>query len=106
MEAVLRGDAVDAVDGVEVLDDDHLEAGGAALAGSDDGPREEELPDLGCVSIVLELRAFGNGREKTHPEPALAVLLLDLVGVADPVAVPPPEGTRVVNTDSVDAANN
>ena len=46
MEAVLRGDAVDAVDGVEVLDDDHLEAGGGALAGGDDGPGEEELPDL------------------------------------------------------------
>lgn len=64
MEAVLRGDAVDAVDGVEVLDDDHLEAGGAALAGGNDGPREEELPDLGGVSDVLVLRVFGDGRER------------------------------------------
>lgn len=50
MEAKLRRDAVNAVDGVEVLDDEHLEAGGAALAGSDHRPGEEELPDLQCVS--------------------------------------------------------
>ena len=46
MEAVLRGDALDAVGGVEVLDHGHLEARGAALARRDDGPGEEELPDL------------------------------------------------------------
>lgn len=45
-EAELRSDAINAVGGVEVLDDDHLETGGAALAGGDDGPCEEELPDL------------------------------------------------------------
>lgn len=45
-EAELRGDAINAVGGVEVLDDDHLETGGATLARGDDGPCEEELPDL------------------------------------------------------------
>jgi hypothetical protein len=34
------------VGGVQVLDDHDLEAGGATLAGSNDGPSEEELPDL------------------------------------------------------------
>ena len=37
--------------GVEVLDDGHLEAGGAALAGGDGGPGEEELPDLGQLAM-------------------------------------------------------
>ena len=45
-ETKLRADTVDAVDVVEVLDDDHLEAGGTALAGGNDGPRKEEFPDL------------------------------------------------------------
>lgn len=68
--------------GVEVLDDDHLEAGGAALAGGDDGPGEEELPDA---------------------VPLLAVLCVDGLGVAEPVTVPAPEGARVVDADGVDA---
>jgi hypothetical protein len=38
--------AVNTVGGVQVLDDHDLEAGGAALAGSNDGPGEEEFPDL------------------------------------------------------------
>lgn len=45
-EAVLRGNPVDAVRRVQVLDDNHLVAGGGALAGGDDGPGEEEFPDL------------------------------------------------------------
>ena len=32
--------------GVQVLDDHDLEAGGATLAGSNDGPSKEEFPDL------------------------------------------------------------
>lgn len=52
MDAVLGGDALDAVGGVEVLDYDHLEAGGAALAGGDGGPGEEELPDL---EVLIEV---------------------------------------------------
>ena len=58
MDAKLRRDAVDAVDGVEVLDDKHLEAGGAALAGGDHRPSEEELPDLQSVSQSI----IHNGR--------------------------------------------
>jgi hypothetical protein len=38
--------AVDAVGSVQVLHDHDLEASSAALAGSDDGPCEEEFPDL------------------------------------------------------------
>lgn len=39
----------------------------------------------------------------TYSEPALAILGLDSVEVAEPVAVPSPEGGGVVNADSVDA---
>lgn len=42
----LGADSVDTVGGVQVLDDDHLVAGGHSLAGGDDGPGEEEFPDL------------------------------------------------------------
>lgn len=73
--------AIDAVGGVQVLDHDHLVAGGAALARGDGGPGQEELPDT---------------------IPALAVLGLDGLGVAEPVAVPAPEGARVVHADRVD----
>ena len=45
-KAVLRANAVDAVDGVEVLHHKNLEARGAALARSNDGPSEEKLPNL------------------------------------------------------------
>lgn len=41
-------------------------------------------------------------RFRTHPEPSLAVLGLDLVTVAQPVAVPAPESSRVVDTNGVD----
>lgn len=82
-EAELGADPLDTVGGVEVLDHDHLEAGGAALAGGDGGPGQEELPDA---------------------VPALAVLGVDDLAVAQPVAVPPPEGARVVDADGVDAA--
>ena len=75
---------VDAVGGVQVLDHDHLKAGRAALARGDGGPGQKELPDA---------------------VPALAVLSLDGVGVAEPVAVPAPEGARVVHADRVDAGD-
>ena len=45
-ETELCAVAVDTVGGVQVLDDHDLEAGGAALAGSNNGPGEEEFPDL------------------------------------------------------------
>jgi hypothetical protein len=45
-EPVLRWDTEDTVGRVEVLDDDHLVAGRGALARGDDGPGEEEFPDL------------------------------------------------------------
>jgi hypothetical protein len=46
IDAELRSVAVNAVRGVQVLLYHDLEASGAALAGSDDGPCEEEFPDL------------------------------------------------------------
>lgn len=45
-ETKLRLNSFDTVRGVEVLDHQDLEAGGAALARGDDGPGKEELPDL------------------------------------------------------------
>lgn len=38
----------------------------------------------------------------TYPEPSAAVLGLNLLAVANPVSVPTPKSTRVVNTDSVE----
>ena len=38
-----------------------------------------------------------------YPEPALAVLGVDGLGVSEPVAVPSPESSGVVDSDSVDA---
>ena len=45
-ETKLRADATDAVGGVEILDNEHLEAGGGTLARGNDGPSKEEFPDL------------------------------------------------------------
>lgn len=67
--------------GVDVLDQSDLEASGTALARDDGGVGKEVLPDT---------------------EPSLAVLGLNLVAVGHPVTVPPPEGSRVVNTDGID----
>lgn len=81
-DAKLSAVAVDTVHGVQVLLDHDLEASSAALAGSNNGPSKEEFPD---------------------PEPAGAVLGLDDVEVAEPVAVPAPESGGVVDADGVDA---
>lgn len=81
----LRPKAVDAVRGIEVLDHHHLVARRAALARRNGRPGEEELPDA---------------------VPALAKLGRDGVGVAEPVAVPPPQGARVVDADGVDAGGD
>ena len=51
-EAGLRGNALDAVGGVEVLDEGDLVAGGGTLAGYDGGVGEEEFPDLDGVWIL------------------------------------------------------
>jgi hypothetical protein len=37
----------------------------------------------------------------TYSEPLLAVGSLDLLGVSEPVSVPPPESTRVVDTNGI-----
>lgn len=67
--------------GVDVLDQGDLEASSTTLARDDGGVGQEVLPDT---------------------EPSLAVLGLNLVAVGHPVAVPPPESSRVVNTDGID----
>ena len=66
-EGELSVDAIDTVHGVEVLNAGDLEASCGALARSDRGVGKEVLPDA---------------------EPAGAVLGVDLVLVAEPVAVP------------------
>lgn len=50
-ETVLRLDTLDAVDAVEVLDANNLEAGGTGLAGGNGSGSQEVLPDL--KDIVL-----------------------------------------------------
>ena len=43
--------------GVEVLDDDDLEAGGGALSGRDGRVGQEDFPDLSMsVSVVLQMQ--------------------------------------------------
>lgn len=96
-EAELRRDAVDTVGGVEVLDDNNLEAGGGALARGNSGISEEELPNLDSVSWMQE------HLKTTYPEPSRPVSSNNLVSVTEPVAVPPPKGSRVVNTNSINA---
>jgi hypothetical protein len=81
-ESELSTYAIDAVGRVEVLDHDHLVAGCATLARGDGRVGQEDLP---CA------------------EPSFAELGLDLLSVAEPVPVPPPESSRVVNTNSVNA---
>lgn len=83
-KAELGRPAVDTVVGVQVLNHNNLEAGGTALARGNDGPGQEELP---------------------NSVPALAVLGIDNLLVAEPVAVPTPESTRVVYTDGIDTKN-
>ena len=101
MESELRRNALNAVGRVQVLDDEHLEARSAALTRRNDGPGQEEFPDLLTVSpqrcVLLKTCT-------TYAVPALAELSLNLVAVADPVTVPPPDGSRVVNANSVNAA--
>ncbi len=46
LDAVLRGDALDTVERVDVLVQNNLVARGAALAGDDGRVGKEELPDL------------------------------------------------------------
>ena len=48
MQAELRGDAFDAVGGVDIFDEGDLVAGGGTLAGDDSRIGEEELPYLFC----------------------------------------------------------
>ena len=55
LEAVLGLDAIDAVCGVEVLDDDDLEAGGGALSRGDGRVGQEDFPDLSLsVSVFVK----------------------------------------------------
>lgn len=99
-EAVLRVDTLNTVGGVDVLDEGDLPAGSTTLAGSDGGGSQEVFPNLKNVSLML----MNLMREKgTYAEPSLAVLGLDLLTVAHPVTVPPPESGRVVNANGVNA---
>ena len=45
----LRGDTVNAMSRIQILDDNHLIAGGHAFAGGNDRPGEEQLPDLSDI---------------------------------------------------------
>lgn len=103
-DAELGTDTVDAVRRVEVLDDQNLEASGATLARSNDRPGHEELPNLEHRSVTWLCHVSGsNFANETYAVPSLAVLGRDLLLVADPVSVPPPQGCGVVHTDGVDA---
>ena len=53
---------------------------------------------------MLDLIEFSTWVE-THSEPALAILGLDFLAVADPVTIPPPNSGGVVNADGVNAGS-
>ena len=57
-ETELGAVAVDAVSGVQVLNDHDLEAGSATLAGSNHGPCKEEFPNLQEVVSKKKLYQF------------------------------------------------
>src|SRR5689334_2020461 len=44
-------------------------------------------------------------RDRTYPEPALAILGLDLLPIRHPVPVPPPQRRRVVHPNRIDVLN-
>jgi hypothetical protein len=100
-QAKLRGDTVNTMSRVKVLDYNHLVTGGHAFAGGNNGPGEEQLPDLGHVRIHEE--ALWETTEKTHSVPSGTILGLDRFHISNPVTVPSPEGAGVVNTDSINA---
>jgi len=81
LKTELAGYALDSVERVDVLDERDLVASCATLAGDDGAVSKEELPDA---------------------EPALAVLGHNFVLIRHPVAVPVPDGGRVVYTCCVD----
>ncbi len=68
--------------GIQILDHDHLEAGSTALTRGNSGPGQEEFPDT---------------------VPARAVLGLDGLGIAEPVAIPAPDGARVMDAYRINA---
>jgi hypothetical protein len=76
VKSELSGDTLDTVESVKVLVHNDLVASTTTLAGSNDGESKEELPDA---------------------VPASSVLGLNLLLVAEPVTVPSPESSRVVN---------
>lgn len=83
-EGKSRGLVLDAVEAVDVLVENNLVASSATLASNDGGRGKEELPDA---------------------EPPLAILGNDLVLVGEPVPVPSPEGSRVVDTNGINTLN-
>jgi hypothetical protein len=97
------------VNAVKVLDNKDLEARGASLARSNDGPGEEKLPNLEkkkkkkLLLASLEVYNTSPQMRNTYSVPALAELGLDSIAVSDPVAVPAPKSGRVVYTDRVHA---
>lgn len=98
-KTVLRVDTLNPVSGVDVLDKGDLPAGSTTLAGSNGGGSKEVLPDLDDISIIMMSLMWKN----TYAEPSLAVLGLNLLTVAHPVTVPPPESSRVVNANGINA---
>ena len=88
---------------IDILDKGDLIAGGGSLSRNDSRVREKVLPDLSKHTTRQSPTQKDRSRIKTHPEPLLAVLCLDLVLVGEPVAVPAPDGGGVVHADGVDA---
>jgi hypothetical protein len=74
------GNTLDTMVGVQVLMENNLENGGTALTRSNDGRGQEVRPDT---------------------EPAFSIFLDNLILVGEPVLVPTPESSRVVDTKNI-----
>ena len=93
---------------VEILNDNHLVTGGEALSRGDDGPGEEEFPNLSSVirldSHTIRERERERERERdAYSVPSGSVFGLDRFDVSSPVTVPSPQCSRIVYTDGINS---
>jgi hypothetical protein len=72
-KAILTEHSVNAVSRIQILDDDHLVAGSRALTRGDDGPGEEEFPNLSNISGDCTTKEKGI-RTLYHLGPYLALI--------------------------------
>lgn len=99
-EGELGADAFDAVSRVHVLDKGDLVAGCGALTRDDGGVGKEVFPDLFLLAAIRK-----GLEDQAYSVPSVAILRHDLLLVGEPVSIPSPESSRVVDTNSINHLN-